>query len=253
MRERFEEFKLILNKLGYDVYLDSSVIFDNEEDILEVMPVIIELNKLGVKTTVRCSNIMNLYIICATILSNPITIKFRDVYYVNNWMLDASDLLSNSSKYTQQYTINYLWQLDKYIRSFEYDKVTDLNSLAKCIANQLIGRELKFSSNNISKTVKMFKLDCYVKKVCDLSNYQISYLVDGDSKRAVGYRLKYNGVIRDIDIQQVIREKAEFIGVHSCIKCQLVNGVYMTDTEVQRGIKIKSMSLDELKDFIRVI
>lgn len=250
MDKRFDEFKKIMQSLGYNVFISDVSVFETEEDMLETLPIIVELNKIGVDLPEGYYDSIKLCLIGALIYYNAeyqfkLSNLARFDEFVSNIQSGVDDDFCS-----REVTVKALLQFKRYMGAFNYSNVLDFNSLAKCIAYQLTGKEFNFNSSDIISTVKMFKSDCYISSVKDCRGTHISYLVDGATNSVIGYRVKFDNKVRDIDLSQLFRLRTSLIGVQTSVKCTLENGVYISEKEKIRGRKIRKITSIELEHLL---
>lgn len=157
----WEFFKPVLMARGFSYYIDK---FDSINDLIEIVPVIIELNKMGISIKTEVDDPLKL------LLAGSLRYRGYDIKDIES-ILDSGieDSMNNLREegYSDRDIVNLLKNFEKVLNCFDYSSIEGIDSVVKsrnellsCFFYQLFGSKPTFDVTSLSydNLLKVFRL-----------------------------------------------------------------------------------------------
>lgn len=249
IKELWAFFKPVLMAKGFSYYIED---FDSVSSFIEIVPVIVELNKMGVSIKESVDDPLKL------LIAGGLRYRNFDLNTIKSTLeLSAEDSMNmlRTSGFSDKDIVLLLRNFEKVLNCFDYSSIEKVimlgdltsakNELLNCFVHQLIGGSkpsFNVSTLSYNDLLKVFRSK--TKSTAKIELPETLMVVD-ESDKLVGYFMKLNG--RPV----VISHKALLSYGYTVIGC---TNKYR-GTEVENGFKINNsfVNKENVTDVLQVL
>lgn len=207
MNDLWREFRLVLKNYNFCPYIKD---FGSNEELVHLLPVIVELNKMNVRLDVTIDNSLSLvFSAMLRYIGMPLSLS---EYFIEHSFEESMAKLKNEYKVSDKQIQNYSCVFEKFLNANDYSSVLKWESfdisyreLLNCFFGQVFGAGRSTYSTDKISMENLLKMYNGRRNVSDTAEYYCDNIIEIiKENKVIGYVVyngKSNGVVTLYSLQ----------------------------------------------------